>query len=297
MDQEFYFEESNPRKTKLVILILLLVFILIIGMFFFVRSRYTLNLKKNLKFEVGTLLSTDVRDFLNNKVVDEEDYTLMLSGVHLEDGVLNRVGDYTYKVKYKSVVKVGHIKVVDTVAPNVEVGELIVGVDEEFEPDDFIMTCEDYSKPCKVEYANEADAGPYNEEGKYNFKIKVSDAVGNTVEKEVSLVVKKGFNLTAQKESDLKIDHISPEFFDWNKQILIKFDKGYDPNSIDETEAYSKLMEVTGNDLHNYLPEIYANNLIKDSQLIDVYNKYGLIIGYAIRVELDNGLNLYCQNY
>ena len=100
----------------------------------------------------------------------------------------------------------------------------------------------------------------------------------------------------SQKEKDLKADHIIPNFDDWDNEMIIKFEKGYDPNSIDDTDAYSKLMEVSGEDLHKYIDPLYVNNLITDSQIIEVYNKYGLVIGYAIRVKLDNGLVLYCQN-
>ena len=148
MEQDFYFEESNPRKTKGIIFILILVFLLIVGGLYYYRSKYTLNIKKNLKYEVGTVLPTDVREFVNNKVIDETDYTLLMTSISTEDGVLNKVGDYTYKIKYKNVTKTGKIKVVDTVAPRVEVEELTVGVDEYFLVDDFVKVCEDYSKPC-----------------------------------------------------------------------------------------------------------------------------------------------------
>lgn len=75
--------------------------------------------------------------------------------------------------------------------------------------------------------------------------------------------------------------------------MVIKYDKGYDPNHIDDTDGYTELMEVTSGDLHEYLDPMYENNLITDSQIIEVYNKYGLIIGYGIRVKLDNGLYFY----
>lgn len=296
MNQDFYFEEANPRKTKLVIACLIALFSGVVVIGFFVRGRYTLNLKKNLKFEVGTKISDDVSTFVKNKVLDEDDYTVLLSGVPIEDGVLNKVGEYSFKVKYKSITKTGHISVVDTVAPEVTVEELTVGVDEEFDRDDFVTVCDDYSKPCKVEYEGEGAQASYDKEGIYDFKIKVSDAVGNSVKKDVKLIVKKNYNLTEAKESDLKIDHIEPNFSDWNNQMLIKFDKAYDPNSIDDTDGYAELMEVSSRDFHNYIDELYINNLIVDSQIIEVYNKYGFIIGYAIRLELDNGLKLYCQN-
>ena len=295
MDQDFYFEESNPRKTKLVIICLVFVFVLVLGILFYARTRYTLNIKKDLKFEVGTVLSNDVRDFVKNKVVDEDDYTMMFSGVQQEDGILNKVGDYTFKIKYKNITKIGHIKVIDTVAPKVEVSDLTVGVDEEFLPDDFVTLCDDYSKPCKVEYVNGDSENLNKKVGSYKLEIRVSDSANNSIKKEVTLNVKEGFNLTKMKEADLNIHHIEPAFDDWKKEMIIKFSKGYDPNEIDESDAYTELMEVSGSDLHNYIDPLYINNLITDSQFIEVYNKYGLIIGYAIRIKLDNGLTLYCK--
>lgn len=295
MDQDFYFEESNPRKTKVVIICLVFVFVLVLGILFYARTRYTLNIKKDLKFEVGTVLSNDVRDFVKNKVVDEDDYTMMFSGAQQEDGILNKVGDYTFKIKYKNITKIGHIKVIDTVAPKVEVSDLTVGVDEEFLPDDFVTLCDDYSKPCKVEYVNGDSENLNKKVGSYKLEIRVSDSANNSIKKEVTLNVKEGFNLTKMKEADLNIHHIEPAFDDWKKEMIIKFSKGYDPNEIDESDAYTELMEVSGSDLHNYIDPLYINNLITDSQFIEVYNKYGLIIGYAIRIKLDNGLTLYCK--
>lgn len=295
MDQDFYFEESNPRKTKVVIICLVFVFVLVLGILFYARTRYTLNIKKDLKFEVGTVLSNDVRDFVKNKVVDEDDYTMMFSGVQQEDGILNKVGDYTFKIKYKNITKIGHIKVIDTVAPKVEVSDLTVGVDEEFLPDDFVTLCDDYSKPCKVEYVNGDSENLNKKVGSYKLEIRVSDSANNSIKKEVTLNVKEGFNLTKMKEADLNIHHIEPAFDDWKKEMIIKFSKGYDPNEIDESDAYTELMEVSVSDLHNYIDPLYINNLITDSQFIEVYNKYGLIIGYAIRIKLDNGLTLYCK--
>lgn len=295
MDQDFYFEESNPRKTKRIIFAIIVVFLLIVGGLYYYKSKYTLNIKKNLKYEVGTVLPTDVREFVNNKVIDESDYTLLVSSISTEDGVLNKVGDYTYKIKYKNVTKTGKIKVVDTVAPRVEVEELTVGVNEEFLVDDFVKVCEDYSKPCKAEYDNESDSKVNEKEGTYNFKIRVSDSVGNMVKKDVTLHVKKGYNSKDGKESDLKIDHIEPEFADWNKEMIVSFTKACDPNEVDESDGYGEFLEISADDLHNYIDPLYMNNGIVDKQIIMVYNKYDLVIGYAIRVKLDNGLYLYCK--
>lgn len=293
MDSDFYFEESNPRKSKLIFLAIILVILLLGGGFVFLRDKYTLNVKKNLVFEIGSTIDIDVSLFVNNKIVDASDYKLLLTSVPIEDNVLTKVGEYSFKVKYKNITKKGKIKVVDTVAPMVEVTDLTIGVDEELDINDFVTKCEDYSMPCKVEYKNSQDEDKIKDIGNYTFDIVISDLEGNKVTKTVNLEVKSDYNHTRNKESDLKVHHISPSFDDWDGQMVIKYDKGYNPNDIDDTEAYTELQEVTMGDFHEYLDSIYENNLITDSQLIEVYNQYGLIIGYGIRVKLDNGLSFY----
>lgn len=60
-------------------------------------------------------------------------------------------------MKYKNITKKGVIKVVDTVAPMVEVTDLVIGVDEELDLNNFISKCEDYSMPCNVQYKDSKD--------------------------------------------------------------------------------------------------------------------------------------------
>lgn len=293
MDTDFYFEESNPRKSKLILVVIILVFLLFCGGLAVLRSKYTLNVKKNLVFEVGSKIDRNVTSFVNNKVNDVSDYQLLLTGVPIEDDVLTKVGEYSFKVKYKNITKKGTIKVVDTVSPLVEVTDLTIGTDETLDLNNFITKCEDYSRPCNVSYAKDTDDDKYNKEGKYNFDIVISDTAGNKVTKSVNLEVKSGYNSVKDKESDLKVSYIEPEYADWNGEMVIKYTKGYDPNDIEETDAYTELMDISNGDFHDYLDPLYENNLIVDSQIIAVYNKYGLVIGYGIKVKLDNGLSFY----
>ncbi len=293
MDSDFYFEESNPRKSKLIFVgIILIVSLFCVGLVI-LRNKYTLNVKRDLVFEVGSTIDTRVASFVNNKVTDEADYQLLLTSVPIEDNILTKVGEYSFKVKYKNITKKGVIKVVDTVAPMVEVTDLVIGVDEELDLNNFISKCEDYSMPCNVQYKDSKDEEKIKKAGEYTFDIVISDTAANKVTKTVNLEVRSDYNSVKNKESDLKADHILPEFDDWKGEMVIKYDKGYDPNHIDDTDGYTELMEVTSGDLHEYLDPMYENNLITDSQIIEVYNKYGLIIGYGIRVKLDNGLYFY----
>lgn len=296
MDQDFYYEETSPKNAKLMVLGIVVVFVLIcIGLYLY-RAKYTLHIKKGITYEVGSTISEDIHDFVDNKIVDENDYTLLLAGVNMDDNVLNKVGEYTFKVKYKNVTKSGKIKVVDTKAPTVEVQELTVGVDEEYLVDDFIKVCDDYSKPCNVDYEKESDKNLNKKAGNYNFNIVIADAENNKVTKEVSLIVKSNYSYEAARKNDLHVDHIDPDLEDFDGTLILKFSEAYDPNEFDETDAYGEFLEITSEDHHNYLDPLYYNNAITEEQIAEAYNKYGYLVGYAIRVKLDNGLYFYLKN-
>lgn len=296
MDQDFYYEETSPKNAKLMVLGIVVVFVLICVGLYLYRAKYTLHIKKGITYEVGSTISEDIHDFVDNKIVDENDYTLLLAGVNMDDNVLNKVGEYTFKVKYKNVTKSGKIKVVDTKAPTVEVQELTVGVDEEYLVDDFIKVCDDYSKPCNVDYEKESDKNLNKKAGNYNFNIVIADAENNKVTKEVSLIVKSNYSYEAARKNDLHVDHIDPNLEDFDGTLILKFSEAYDPNGFDETDAYGEFLEITSEDHHNYLDPLYYNNAITEEQIAEAYNKYGYLVGYAIRVKLDNGLYFYLKN-
>ena len=296
MDQDFYYEETSPKNAKLMVLGIVVVFVLICVGLYLYRAKYTLHIKKGITYEVGSTISEDIHDFVDNKIVDENDYTLLLAGVNMDDNVLNKVGEYTFKVKYKNVTKSGKIKVVDTKAPTVEVQELTVGVDEEYLVDDFIKVCDDYSKPCNVDYEKESDKNLNKKAGNYNFNIVIADAENNKVTKEVSLIVKSNYSYEAARKNDLHVDHIDPNLEDFDGTLILKFSEAYDPNEFDETDAYGEFLEITSEDHHNYLDPLYYNNAITEEQIAEAYNKYGYLVGYAIRVKLDNGLYFYLKN-
>lgn len=296
MDQDFYYEETSPKNAKLMVLGIVVVFVLICVGLYLYRAKYTLHIKKGITYEVGSTISEDIHDFVDNKIVDENDYTLLLAGVNMDDNVLNKVGEYTFKVKYKNVTKSGKIKVVDTKAPTVEVQELTVGVDEEYLVDDFIKVCDDYSKPCNVDYEKESDKNLNKKAGNYNFNIVIADAENNKVTKEVSLIVKSNYSYEDARKNDLHVDHIDPDLEDFDGTLILKFSEAYDPNEFDETDAYGEFLEITSEDHHNYLDPLYYNNAITEEQIAEAYNKYGYLVGYAIRVKLDNGLYFYLKN-
>lgn len=288
MEEEFYFEDSNTKATIIKCVIILIIIVGAFITFSIYKKNTTFNIKKVVKYEVGSKLDEDLSKYVNNKIVDKKDYKLYLNKVDNEDGILTKTGEFEYKVKYNSITKKGIIKVVDTKPPKVETVPLTVGLNEELELSDFILSCEDYSKPCNVDYVTASDANFTKKEGTYKFRVKVSDQFDNSIKKEVNLTVKKNVSKENRMISDLNISYIDPKYKDYNNTFLIKLDKGIEEDELFGSDILGKLNDIAGSDLHQYIPDMYANNLITSSDVIYVYNKYGYVIGFTIRVELDN---------
>lgn len=292
MENEVYIEESNPHRARRTIIILVIVVTICFIVFLMLKERYTLNLKR-IEVEVGDKVSDDLSFYIKNKILDSDDYKLYLDDIPHTDNVYTTVGKYTYKVKYKNITKKGVLVVKDDEAPSVKIQELTIGVDEDYEVDWFLTSCEDYSKPCLVTYENEKDEFLHSKAGKYTFDIVISDNVGNEVEKRVTLNVKKGYSLQDTKISDKNIKGISSDYGDWHKEMFETFSKGITEENLGVHEDYHYLYDLTESDLILYLPYDYIDNEIREHELLYVYNSYDYVIGVAIRVKLDNGKYLY----
>ena len=163
-----------------------------------------------------------------------------------------------------------------------------VGLNEEFKPELFVESCEDYSKPCDVQYKNTTDNKLNTKEGNYRLEIVVSDTLGNKTYKTVNLTVKKGYSLEDELMSDTRLDHIDPEFDDFEETYFIKFDKAMEEHDMLESEDYELLLECMDKGWRKYLPELYKLNRIDEESIITVYNKYDYVIGFVVRIKLDN---------
>lgn len=296
MEEEYYFEESNPKKIKIIIIAIIVVLIIISLIGFFMKKKYTFNIKREVSYEVGETIIKDLNKYVTSKIIDEEDYKISFNNVPMDNDILNKVGEYTYTVKYKNLSKKGTIKVVDKVAPKVEVIDLYISKGSTYSEDDFILSCEDYSKPCLVSYAKE-EYGQYKEDGEYTIKLVIKDQENNEITKEAKLII--GDIDNSKIRNDLEIDHIDPEFSDYDNSMTIRYDKAVDSSELDSNSEFEKLLELIGSDLHSYISEDFNNNLIEETDIIKIYNKYNFIIGFSIRIKLDNGLVFYLtdKNY
>ncbi|MDE6142272.1 MAG: hypothetical protein K2G03_06675, partial [Bacilli bacterium] len=228
-----------------------------------------------------------------NKIVDEADYTLNLNGVSISDNKYDLVGEYQYKVKYKSITKKGKIVVKDTTPPDVEIEDIKVGVGETIEPDEFVKVCKDYSRPCNVEVNGETIEELVKKAGTYTINLVISDQYNNKVTKAASLEVKKGYNRSEMIQSDLSVDHIDENVNDFKNVMYIKYSKAKSPHDFEHDEEYQDLAIAATSSLYDYLPEEYKLNRVDEFLIFPVFNKYNYVVGVALRVTLDNGKTMY----
>ena len=291
--EEFFYEGANPKKVKIVCGILLVLFLIVVGVFIYIRTTYTLTVKSKIIVELGSEVSSNIRDYIDNKITDDDAYTLNLKSVSISDNKYDLVGEYQFKVKYKSITKKGKIIVKDTTPPEVEVEDIKVGVNETIEPDEFVKTCNDYSRPCNVEVKGTSIEELVKKAGTYTVSLVISDQYNNKVTKQVSLEVKKGYSREETFASDLKIDHINEDVDDFKNVMYIKYNKALEQHDFEHNEEYQDLAIAATSSLYNYLPEEYKLNRVDDFIIFPVYNKYNYVVGVAIRVTLDNGKTMY----
>lgn len=292
MDSEFDFEE-NSNYTKIKIIIIILVLLSAGVYFFYYSSKNTLRLR-TVSYEVGSKISDDVSKYIKSNIESPDDYHINLNSVPVSNGIITKVGEYEYSVTYKKVTKTGKIKVIDTTAPTVRIDNLNISINDTYQADDFLTICDDYSKPCLVSFENEKDADLAGKEGKYNINIIISDSYKNKVTKSVTLTISNN-DSTDDKKADLKYAYTDPIFNDFDGSMILKYDEGIEIKDEFTSDLRGELLNILETDLHTYLDPAYNSNEITDTKSIKVFNQYGYIIGYAIRVTLDNGSSFYIK--
>lgn len=284
MDQDFYIEETSPLK----IFITILVFILIIagGLYYYYNYRKENVVKlKNITVELGMPLSKDINSYI--ECAYPERYKLDLSNISIdENGNTNSTGEYSYKIIKNNEIKKGKLYVKDTTPPVVETQELTVGVNEEFDPSEFVSKCDDLSLPCIVKYKNNSEAKINNNEGTYNIDIIVSDNEGNSIKKNVTLHVSGTDTLKSTKASDLNFDHLSENDESWNQTYTLKLEKAISEESL----KYDELIENISTKDYNFDKEI------SNKKIIVVYNKYNYVLGFSVKITFNDNTVLYVTN-
>ena len=289
MDEDFYIEDSNPKKAMLSIIIFLLIIGILIGLFYFHRYKNKVLVRNNIKLELGSEINKDINFYLKKEVKNTDDYDIDFSNLPIVDGKLSEVGKFTIKIKYNNKYKSKKISVVDTTKPEVSVQDLKVGVNEDYDIGDFVTKCEDLSRPCAVYYANDSSAELQKNKGEYKFDIKVCDSYNNCVTTPVKLSVLENYSYESLKENDMTYDHVDDDYSDFNKNIFLRFTHAVNSDEVENGEFGNAFQDMTATDFHEYLSEEDKIYSIASTEIVYVYNKYNYVIGCAIRVKLSNG--------
>lgn len=284
MDQDFYIEETNPLKIAFTIIF----FIGLIGFgvysYFHYYKANAISLK-TVTIELGKPVSKNISDYIEGNNIDK--YTLDVSSISVdENNNTNSTGEYSYKIKSSEKELKGKVFVKDTTKPIVEVNDLTVGVNESFNPNEFLTKCDDLSLPCKVKYKKPSDEKLNDKEGTYTIKIVISDSAGNEVTKDVNLIVSKDNSLENIKSKELTYDHNSANDISWNQTYTLKLETALNP---DESAYEKALSEISSK-------EYSFDKSVKNKEILIIYNKYEYAIGFSIKYTFEDETVLYVTN-
>ena len=289
---DFYLEETSKKEIFLKIFITLIIVACAVLLGMYLIGKNSLHINKEITVEVGDTLSKKVSDYVLGKIKNTTEYKIKVEKLKLGEKV-EKTGEYKYTVKYNNHIKEGVIKVVDTKPPVVSVQDLTVGLNEDYDLDDFVTSCEDYSKPCTIQLKDDKE---YTSVGTYDVTLVISDTFNNKIEKKAKLTIKEGYSLKNVKESATSIVSMEPNIDDFKDEYIFKkFDKASIPDD-EESIAEEYLYEIINDDMSKYIPSEYVGSSIIDQETIELYNKYGYIVGYAFKVKLSNGEEEYLKN-
>ncbi len=281
MDEDFYIEKTSPLKIILYVIIFL--GLIGYGIYYYVNYHKENYVKlKSITLELGAKLPTNIEYYIEADNISK--YKINLSSISVDDaGNVDKVGEYSYKIKKDSTTKKGKVYVKDTTKPNAIVEDLTVGVNEKFDVSEFVLKCEDLSMPCNIKYKNIKDEELNKKEGTYSLDIIISDSENNSVTKTVKLIVKGENTLANKKASDLTFDHLSEEDLSWDKTYTLKLEKGLN----EETEEYDQIIDKLLSQEYDF------EKKVQDKKILVIYNKYNYVLGFSIKVTFSDNSVIY----
>lgn len=278
MDVDFQDVTEKPSKFTIILFVCVILLIVVLG-YFLVHKKYHFNVK-DIKLEQGEAPSENVNDYLTRKVKNTEDYKLDINKVDSK-----HIGKYTYKVKLGKITKKGTVEVVDTTAPTFKTRTLTVEVgDENFYVGDFVYDCKDQNTPCITKFKKDKDKDVINEVGTHDLSIEVSDVYNNSKEADVKLIVVEKGKL--EENMDMEYDSTSVDGFNFDGEYYLKLNSAIiGGNEQDE----KNLMEIASLNWLKYAEKTYPGYNLKNTEVISIYNKNKYVIGYVVRLTIDNG--------
>lgn len=279
-DEDFKDVTESGNSLVVFSFILIIIGLAVFGYFFILQK---VNFApKTVTVELGSTLSLDVNDYLLKKKVDTSGFSLNLNKVDTSE-----IGTYQYTISYNKIVRKGNVKVVDSTPPTFEVKNVkIEATEDNFYLGSFLSSCDDASLPCLVSLKNDSDYAKFKTPGIYNIKIVVADIFDNKKETEVEVeVVEKG-TLVLEEENDLIFAKSSIELDNFKDEYYLKLNKAIAPNSEESSEITS---EIDIDKIEKYVDSEYPNYKIVETRIVEMYNKSGYIMGYVVRLTLNNG--------
>lgn len=177
-------------KTTIIIIVVLLIAIIGCAVYLILNNATPTQTKgsitaHDLDLDLGKPLSTNISDYAEIVGFNVSTCTLDTSSVNIK-----RMGSYDYTITCGTTTQKGTIMLRDKTAPTVTVRELMVTPGTNVALEDFIVTCDDYTKcSYELEDANESLETLVQTVGNYNLNLIVSDDYDNKVTVQLSLIV------------------------------------------------------------------------------------------------------------
>lgn len=272
---DFVYESTSAKSIFLKLLFILFFIGLCLGIFLYYKHQNVIELK-NITIELGEPLSKNVEDYITNGFNNVKSYKLYLNDVDT-----SKVGTYTYKVKYNKHTKTGKIKIVDTTKPVVKAETLTIDTNFDLKPDMLILSCDDYSLPCKATFKNTNDLKKLKTPGTYKIDIIVADSAKNKATVTATVEVNNSKEMSSIKSNDLNYYSNSENDDTIEEKFFIKFDTAIDENSDEFRETFEDLTLTDFNE--------YVDGEIESTKIIIAYNKYNYVIGLQVLITFKDG--------
>lgn len=187
------------KKKRIIIVVIAIVTCITIGSLIFINQK---NKKSNEKVEKQIKIKKEVIVPVMSELLKVDDYFDKLENsksakitYYIDDSEVEfeekykEIGKYKVVINYNGKNYTTTLKVVDTQSPVVEVKELEITKDSEYNANDFIVSCSDNSeKECLISFKEE---NTYKDVGAYDITIVAKDESGNATEKQTKLIIKE----------------------------------------------------------------------------------------------------------
>lgn len=309
------------KKKRTIIVVIAIVICITIGSLIFISQK---NKKSNKKVEEQIKIKKEIIVPVMSELLKVDDYFDKLENsksakiiYYLDDSEVEFKEKYQEVGKYKVVINFNGknytttLKVVDTEAPVVEVKELEITKDSEYNVKDFIVSCSDNNeKECLISFKEET---AYKDVGTYDITIVAKDESGNATEKQTKLIIKdktqkdsKNNNKEKNTKNNVKFVKRESEVsekqsdFKYGIKAVVKTTKTYDLYS-DGSKKNEKTTTKTTydksgynastSDLKDEASQVYASNISLINGVLNYTNSYRDEVGVE-KLDLDSDLSI-----